>query len=168
MKKMLIIVLAVIGLGVPAALYFLGIVDISGAEAEVVTEGEEDGSQMLDDHGDPIAEESDETGEALYFPLNPPFVVNFSHLGTLRYLQISLEVMYEDQQFIDRVEQEMPAIRNQLILLLSDQKYEKLASYAGKQELRGEMIAAINDLIVEDEQAAPPHGDIFITNFVMQ
>lgn len=165
MKKVIIIMLAIIGIGVPAALYFLGIIDFGAASAEVVAEGEESETPVLDEHGDPIVEEA---GEALYLPLNPPFVVNFSHLGTLRYLQISLEVMYEDQHLLDRVEQEMPAIRNQLILLLSDQKYEKLASYAGKQELRGEMIAAINDLIVEDKQAPSPHGDIFITNFVMQ
>jgi len=75
--------------------------------------------------------------------------------------------MYHDQALIDQATQEMPAIRNELILMLSDQSYEKLASLEGKQELREEMMAAIN-AVVFGSQVAPGTGEIYITNFVMQ
>ena len=103
----------------------------------------------------------------IYLPLDPPFVVNFTHQGTLRYLQISLEVMYRNQVIIDAIEEQMPAVRNDLILLFSDQQYEKLSSHQGKQTLRQEILTAINGQIRLNEDA-PDKGEVYITNFVMQ
>lgn len=158
-KKLLVIALAVVGLGGAGAAYFLGYLPGASVEAET----EEAGVELeLDEHGEPII-----PGRPVFMPINPPFVVNFTHLGTLRYLQISLSVMYNDQRIIERVSDELPAIRNELILLLSDQQFEKLSSLEGKQELRGEMIAAINHHVLTPEDT-DIHGEVYITNFVMQ
>lgn len=105
--------------------------------------------------------------EAHYLPIDPPFIVNFTHLGALRYLQISIEIMYPQEYIIDRVIEHMPAIRNSLILLLSDQPYEKLSTLEGKEVLRGEMVAAVNEIVYPDSIIEFP-GEMFITNFVMQ
>ena len=105
--------------------------------------------------------------ETHYFPIDPPFIVNFTHLGALRYLQISIEIMYPDENIIDRVIEHMPAIRNSLILLLSDQPYEKLSTLEGKEVLRGEMVAAVNEIVYRGSVVEFP-GEMFITNFVMQ
>lgn len=105
--------------------------------------------------------------ETFYLPIDPPFIVNFTHLGALRYLQISLEVMYPERVLLDQVNAHMPAIRNALILLLSDQPYEKLSTLEGKEELRKEMVAAVNSIIYQGEAVRHP-GQMFITNFVMQ
>ena len=115
-----------------------------------------------DGHGMPAT-----SGQSHYLAIDPPFIVNFTHLGALRYLQISLEVMYPDQELLDRVATHMPAIRNALILLLSDQPYEKLSTLHGKQELRNEMVAEVNKIIYRNEQVRYK-GEMFITNFVMQ
>ncbi len=106
-------------------------------------------------------------GNAYYLPIDPPFIVNFTHLGALRYLQISIEVMYPKEDIIERVVEHMPAIRNSLILLLSDQPYEKLSTLKGKEELRGEMVAAVNRIVYRNKAVEFP-GEMFITNFVMQ
>jgi len=105
--------------------------------------------------------------ETYYFPIDPPFIVNFTHLGALRYLQISIEIMYPHEDIIDSVIEHMPAIRNSLILLLSDQPYEKLSTLEGKEILRGEMIAAVNEIVYRGSVVEFP-GEMFITNFVMQ
>ncbi len=107
------------------------------------------------------------TGETHYLPIDPPFIVNFTHLGALRYLQISIEIMYPKEDIIDRVIEHMPAIRNSLILLLSDQPYEKLSTFEGKELLRGEMVAAVNEIVYRGSPVEFP-GEMFITNFVMQ
>ena len=123
-------------------------------------------SQAEEEHGvveTPAVAPSD----TYYLPIDPPFIVNFSHLGTLRYLQISIEVMYPQEDIIDRVVEHMPAIRNSLILLLSDQPYEKLSTFEGKEELRGGMVAAVNEIVYIDSIIEFP-GEMFITNFVMQ
>ena len=95
------------------------------------------------------------------------YSVNFTHLGALRYLQISIEIMYPQEDVIDRVIEHMPAIRNSLILLLSDQPYEKLSTFEGKEMLRGEMVAAVNEIVYRGSTVEFP-GEMFITNFVMQ
>ena len=98
----------------------------------------------------------------VYMPLDPPFVVNFTHRGTLRYLQVSLEVMY------DKITQKMPAIRNALILLFSDQDYETLSTLEGKENLRHSILLAVNDVIDHTEEVSENPGEVYITNFVMQ
>lgn len=107
------------------------------------------------------------SSETHYLPIDPPFIVNFTHLGALRYLQISIEIMYPQEDIIDRVIEHMPAIRNSLILLLSDQPYEKLSTFEGKEVLRGEMVAAVNQIVYRGSAVEYP-GEMFITNFVMQ
>lgn len=112
-----------------------------------------------------------EVEDPLYLPLDPPFIVNFIHQDTLRYLQISLEVMYHDQEILNKVNEHMPAIRNALILLLSDQEFETLSSLSGKQNLRQEMKTAINTLISPTNNTDTriyDAGEIYFTNFVMQ
>lgn len=137
-----------------AAMYLLGY--ISSAETG---DGHSDGHVEVDSHGNPIS-----SSDSLYLNLEPPFVVNFDHLGVLRYLQASVVVMYPEQQMLDKVREHMPAIRNSLIMLMSHQDFERLNSSQGKNEIRGEMLAAVNDLIHAEEGV----GEIFFTNFVMQ
>ena len=160
MKKTVIIAILVVLAGGGGSAYLLGFFP-SGNVAEAKAAAPEADSG----HGE--GGDGDSGSQSNYMSINPPFVVNFTHLGTLRFLQISLAVMYEDEQYIERVTNELPAIRNELILLLSDQKFEKLNTLAGKQELRGEMIAAINNRILHEEEI-DVHGEVFITNFVMQ
>lgn len=133
------------------------------------------GMRPLEYFGMEVSQTDEERGEASpptasethYFPIDPPFIVNFTHLGTLRYLQISIEIMYPQEDIIDRVIEHMPAIRNSLILLLSDQPYEKLSTFKGKEILRGEMVAAVNKIVYRGSVVEFP-GEMFITNFVMQ
>ena len=111
MKKKILILFLVIITVVPAALYLTGsLPGQASGEAETTEEQVE-----VDSHGNIINDH-----DSLYLPLEPPFVVNFTHLDTLRYLQISLEVMYYEQELLDRVNAKMPAIRNELILILSN------------------------------------------------
>lgn len=153
MKKIIIIVGLIVVVIVPATLYLMGyLTPQDGAEGST---------------GDIVATDI----QPLYLPLDPPFIVNFSHLGTLRYLQVSLEVMYHQQELLDRVTTLMPAIRNSLILLMSNKEFDSLSTLEGKEGLRDEMIGAINELIKNEESAnneSYEAGEIYITNFVMQ
>lgn len=151
MKKILFGTLFIAILGTGGALYYTGYFN-SEAETE------------------DMSEEVVEVSE-LYLALDPPFVVNFTHRGTLRYLQVSIELMYNEQEYIDLVDEKMPAVRNALILLFSDQNYETLSTLQGKEELRNSILLAVNDVIglsVEAEENSVPPGQVYLTNFVMQ
>lgn len=159
-----------------AGLYFAGIIRFG---AEEVAE--------LDEAGNPVVHK--EASPPIYLPLEPPFVVNFTHRGTLRYLQLSLELMYHNEAILQKVSENMPAIRNDLILLFSNQDYETLSTLEGKEELRDKVLLAVNNIVshVELSGAEGEHGggsaealpdaaeaeelasgEVYITNFVMQ
>ena len=159
MSKKKILWTLVLLAGSAGPLSYFGYLPIAGLSAESA-------ETATDDHGGGHGAAAPKT-ETFYLPIDPPFIVNFTHLGALRYLQISLEVMYPDQKLLDRVDTHMPAIRNALILLLSDQPYEKLSTLAGKELLRAEMVAEVNKIIYGNDSVTH-QGEMFITNFVMQ
>ena len=146
MKYAIIGVLVLLSAG-GAGLYFAGVIDF-GSE-EVVE---------LDAEGNAVVHK--EVTPPLYLPLEPPFVVNFTHRGTLRYLQLSLELMYHNEAILQKVSANMPAIRNDLILLFSNQEYETLSTLQGKEELRDKIMLAVNNIVSHAELAGgAEHGD---------
>ena len=85
----------------------------------------------------------------------------------LRYLQIGLTVMARNQQIIDAVNQSMPQIRNDLILLFSNQKMEVLNSLNGKEKLRIQALAQIQGILTR-EIGIPGVEAVYFTAFVLQ
>lgn len=155
--KYIIIVLVIAGGG--AGVYFSGILNSEHAEEEVA----------LDEHGNPIPAVLPEQ-QQIYLAMDPPFVVNFTHRGTLHYLQLELKLMYHDQTVIDKIVDRMPNVRNDLILLFSNQEFEKLITAEGKEILREEIMTAVNHVanVQADPATGNTDGKVYITHFVMQ
>ena len=153
MKKIIIIVVAVLVLvgGGAGAFFFL-----SGDDAPPAAEGAEGAAEAV---AEPLA-------DPIYLSLNPAFLVNFDHNGTIRYLQLELQVMARDQDIIDKVEANMPAVRNKVILLLSGQNYDAVSTLEGKENLRQEVLAAVNEAVGLAEGNALEEA--FFSNFVIQ
>ena len=154
MKKIVILVLVVgllLVIGGGAAFFMLGDSGKSGSDEQV----------------DKVVDlQVDEDREPIYLPLDPAFVVNFEHKGTIRYLQLSLQVMAYDQRVVDKIQANMPAVRNSLILLFSGQDYDALNTLEGKEQLRKTVRQSIHDVIrLKGEQKV---DDVFFTGFVMQ
>ena len=62
--------------------------------------------------------------------------VNFEDGSVVRFLQITMEVMAHDQKAIDSVQKNIPLIRNNLLLLMSNRNYQSMMSREGKDKLR--------------------------------
>lgn len=105
----------------------------------------------------------EEALDPIFLKLNPPIVVNFSHRGNLRYLQTTLEIMHTDQDVIDDVTLNMPVIRNNLIMLLSDQSFDELSSKSAKEDLRLKISESVSQVV-----SSEPPVETYITSFVMQ
>lgn len=103
---------------------------------------------------------------ALYQPLDP-FVINFEDQGVLRYLQIGLSVMTRDKLMIDAINNNMPQIRNNLILLFANQKLDNLASNEGKEKLRAQALEQVQ-AVLHKEIGKPGIEAVYYTAFVMQ
>src|SRR2546423_6495915 len=84
-------------------------------------------------------------------PLNvarvPPFVVNFEGEQVVRFLQITVQVMTRDPATVEILKANDPVVRNDLLLLFGNQKYEVVASRAGKEKLRSDALTAIRHVV---------------------
>jgi flagellar protein FliL len=103
---------------------------------------------------------------SLFYAIDPPLVVNFEDGSAVRFLQISMDVMAKDQKAVDSVQKNMPLIRNNLLLLMSNRDYQSLMSREGKEKLRTEALTEIR--AVQKKQAGEDIDDLLFTSFVVQ
>lgn len=140
-----------VGLSVTTTLLFLGGGNGGGEESTTQAEAEE---------------EPEKKGEAIYHPLDT-MVVNFTKKGPARFLQVDIQVMTRDGAVVDAIEAHTPIIRNDILLLLSNQTYEKVSTLEGKEQLRQEVLETIQRIL--KEQGEPDSVEaVYFTSFVMQ
>jgi flagellar FliL protein len=104
---------------------------------------------------------------AIYYPMQPVFVVNFESQGRQRFLQVEVNLLLREQDVIPVLELHMPAIRNSLVMLFSGQVYEDLRTADGKEKLRQEALLGVQS-VLQKEMGKPGVEQILFTNFVMQ
>ncbi len=104
----------------------------------------------------------------LYLALDPSFVVNFQADQLVRFLQISVEVMSRDPQSLELLKSNDPVVRNDLLILLANQKYAVISTPAGKEQLRTEALAAIRKDLAQAGGDPSKLEAVYFTSFVMQ
>lgn len=107
-----------------------------------------------------------EAKASAFLPLDPPLVVNFEDGSAVRFLQISMEVMSKDPKGIESVQKNMPLIRNNLLLLMSNRDFQAMMSRDGKDKLRLEALTEINK--IQKKQGGEEIEDLLFTSFVVQ
>jgi len=123
---------------------------------------------------------------AIYTELRPTFVINFEETKQARYLQIDISVMSRDQKSIDLIHEHSPVIRNNIITILSSQKFLEINTKEGKKKLQQALLQSVNNTIAQElSSSPPPEGDgeknmvagadankyaeaVYFTSFVMQ
>jgi flagellar FliL protein len=103
---------------------------------------------------------------ANFLAIDPPLVVNFEDGSVVRFLQISVEIEAHDQKALESVTKNLPLIRNNLLMLMSNRNYQTLMSREGKENLRGEALAEVR--AVQKKQGGPDIDDLLFTSFVVQ
>ena len=111
--------------------------------------------------------ETAKAGPPIYFGLEPAMVVNFQNPGPVRFLQVRVQVMAREKEVIEAVKEHMPAIRNDLMMLFSSQRYETIKTRDGKENLRQEVVEAIQKILTEHTGNSGVE-QVYFTNFVMQ
>ncbi len=152
-KKLIIMILALLllgGGGVGGSLYFMGM--LGGGSGKTTEEKEE---------------HKEVKNIPIYFAFPKAFTVNFETDQGLRFLQVSVEIMSYDQVAIDAVGAHMPVIKNNIILLLSNQTYGDLVSVEGKKEIRQRMLNEVQ-AILDKYKTESAVEEVYFTNFVMQ
>jgi flagellar protein FliL len=104
---------------------------------------------------------------AIYEELSPAFVVNFTQQGRARYMQVSVALMARDQLALDALKVHMPVLRNRLVMLFSSQDFDSLMTPVGKEMLRQQATASVQEL-AEKETGKLTVEQVLFTNIVLQ
>lgn len=94
-------------------------------------------------------------------------VVNFGQGAPVRFLQVNLQVMSHDPAALKAMETHMPAIRNDILLLLGGQKYEDVSTPEGMERLRGAILEKVQHILDTYEKDRKVEA-VYYTEFVMQ
>lgn len=108
-----------------------------------------------------------EINPTLYLKLEPEFIVNFSGDQEVSYIQLEVQLMARQQYYIDQAVQNMPAIRHQILLLLSGQKYTELRKTEGKDKLRADILTKVQEILGTNPKV-PGIEAVYFTMFIMQ
>jgi len=107
-------------------------------------------------------------GPPVYIALDPPFVVNFEAQQLVRFLQVTVQLMSRDAQTVELLHANDPAVRNDLLLLFGNQRYEVIATRDGKETLRKQALEVARH-VVQQAGGKPERVEaVYFTSFVMQ
>lgn len=166
-KKKLIIIIAAgvmaLLLVTGAVLYFMGIFD--DEQPSTSSDPAKEESAEKEENAESDEDDSVESA-ATYLPLSPAFLVNFK-AGDIRVLKVEISLLTTDDRVVDAVKLHDPVIRNNILLLLSNQDPEVLKSLEGKTNLQVAIKGVINKVLA-DKQVASKVKNIFFTELVMQ
>jgi flagellar FliL protein len=132
------------------------------AEAEGEGEGEE---AAKGEH------EGKEGAKSAYVELSPPFVVNFQDdKKRARFLKAEISIMAKAPAVQEAITQNLPAVRNAMVMLLSRQVYEQLMTPEGKEKLRTDALEEVKAVLTKVAGAKKAKGvkDLFFSSLVMQ
>lgn len=104
----------------------------------------------------------------IYVSLDPPFVVNFEAEAAVRFLQVTVSVMTREPKIEEAMKKNDPRIRNDLLMLLSNQKYDDISTRAGKEKLRHAALEAVRADVKAAGEEPEKVEDLYFTAFVMQ
>ena len=118
----------------------------------------------------PVAAEED--GEAVsiqYHDLSPDFVANFGsgNVKKLKFLKAGVSVRASSGAAVNEVINHDALVRHQIVMLLSRQTEETLASSAGQEQVRLAALDAVKKAL-EEETGDEQIDDLLFTSFVVQ
>ena len=160
MKIILLVngVLLLIGIGVGVYMFMSGGEEpAESAETEMLEESEPvESGKSKKSRGTPI-----------YVPLHPAFVVNFENQEQVAFLQVDIQIMTYDSSVEGALKAHMPAVRNELLLLLGGKQYHEINTREGKRALSQEAIEVMRN-VLKDVGEPDSIEALYFTSFVMQ
>ena len=172
-KKKLILIIAAAALvlvlgGGGAAFWLLG--SKKHDDAEESAEGNEPPAEEVAEvkakkHKD------DKKHAPVFLPLDM-FTVNLADREAERYAQVGITLELADNKASDQLKAYMPAVRNDILMLLAHKKASDLQDRAGKLELAREVRRAAMKPLADDEDSEPdddaPVRAVHFSSFIIQ
>lgn len=109
-------------------------------------------------------------GQPTYLPLEPAFVVNVQDASRRRprFMQVTVQVMTREPKVSAAIEENMPPIRDAMIMLLAHQDGGAMATVEGREKVRLEAQSAIQHVLAEIAGLQTGVEAVYFTDFVIQ
>ncbi|EJK2116252.1 flagellar basal body-associated protein FliL [Vibrio navarrensis] len=115
-----------------------------------------------------FAEEEKAGPKLAYFTLEPDLTTNFYTKGKkLGYVQVRIDVMVMSSEDLALVERHQPLIRNAVVEMLGQQTEETVKSLAGREDLRKNLVAHLNEILLP-ETGKTVIADLLFTKYLYQ
>lgn len=108
-----------------------------------------------------------ETEPRFYYNVHPEFVINFHEKRSPQFLMLEVTAATNDEASRNAIDDHNPELRNNLIMMLGEQKSEDLKTTEGKDALREKAFAIVDELVTK-HYGPNRVTDVFFTRFVMQ
>ena len=82
-----------------------------------------------------------------YLHIKPVLVVNYGGTGKVKYIKAEISLRVESNKAAQEVSHHMPLIRDTLIILISSMTDEQMASNDGKELMRTQALAKLNEVL---------------------
>jgi flagellar FliL protein len=140
---------------------------------EQTTEKKQDNTtKKSDDKKEESKEKEGETSHsgkktALFYTIKPVFIVNLNS-NRVKFLQIGVDVMTHSQEVIVKLTDNLPLIKNELIILFSNRNHDEVKTLEGREALRREALKVIKNVIEKETGNSTGIEDVLFTGFVVQ
>ncbi|NQD81491.1 flagellar basal body-associated protein FliL [Pseudomonas seleniipraecipitans] len=105
--------------------------------------------------------------QVIYHSLTPALVGNFGAGPKLKYYKADVALRVTGAEAEAKVTHHEPLIRNQLVMLFSQQTEENLATPDAKEKLRQEALKQVQQ-VLSDEEGQPLVEDLLFNNLILQ
>jgi flagellar FliL protein len=127
----------------------------------------DNGPALSDEEKQLAAEQAKKAIPPVFVSLEP-FVVNLrGGDDSDHYLQLGVVLQVSDEHATDAVKQQMPRIRNSVLMLLSSKSADELSSIEGKQQLSEEIVTEARKPMQLDQANKGIEG-VYFSAFVIQ
>lgn len=92
-----------------------------------------------------------------------PFVVNLAGSAGRRYLKATVQLEVNDPATLTEIEARLPAVRDNILTLLSSKTYDDIEDARGKDRLKEELIYRVNSFL-----KAGKVEHVYFTEFIVQ
>ena len=94
------------------------------------------------------------------------FLVAIKYQGRTRYLQLTAQLVGLDEDFMGKVETDVPAIRNGLSIFFTQQDFAAVSTLEGREALRLATLVEINKIIGATAELRV--ADVYFTDYITQ
>lgn len=106
------------------------------------------------------------SGDTVYVPVRP-FVTNYGGPGRLKYVKVDMTLMVTGARNAQVVQDNMPLVRNTVVMNLSRQGENNVVTPRGQERIRQQLRDDLRH-VLETQVGAPLVDEVLFTNFIFQ